>query len=184
MHSKHSAGASVGGPAPPVWRPPEAHVLLVWSLGGLQSAAQLKRHVGRSCFLLPESLTVQVVERVLGQLAADVNRDAACPALGVVRLNGVVHAEERVAFREIARQLCLCAPAPSRCMCIEFAHCSACAGRLLMEQTSFRFCTGDAAPVASVLPSSDILHLLRLSFSMPATHAQASVACRRQCAST
>ncbi|KAK9830634.1 hypothetical protein WJX81_007243 [Elliptochloris bilobata] len=48
-----------------------------------------------------------VVERVLTQLAAEVNRDPGCPVLGVVRVNGGVHAEERAAFREIARQLCM-----------------------------------------------------------------------------
>ena len=54
----------------------------------------------------------QVVERVLERLAADANNDPACPVLGVVRLSGLVHAEERAAFREVARQLCLCAPGP------------------------------------------------------------------------
>jgi len=53
-----------------------------------------------------------VVERVLEQLAAELNADPARPVLGVVRLNGVVHAEERAAFRNIARQLCLCGRCP------------------------------------------------------------------------
>lgn len=68
----------------------------------------------------------QVVERVLERLAADVNRDPACPVLGVVRLNGVVHAEERAAFREIARQLCSCAPA-LLFRALGFTHAEECA---------------------------------------------------------
>lgn len=34
------------------------------------------------------------------------NTDPRDPVVGVVRLSGVAHAEERTAFREIARQLC------------------------------------------------------------------------------
>ncbi len=55
------------------------------------------------------------MERVLEQLAAELNADPARPVLGVVRLNGVVHAEERAAFRNIARQLCLCGRRSRRC---------------------------------------------------------------------
>ncbi len=51
---------------------------------------------------------------MLEQLAAELNADPARPVLGVVRLNGVVHAEERAAFRNIARQLCLCGRCPRR----------------------------------------------------------------------
>ena len=48
----------------------------------------------------------QVVERAVAELQRQCNRDADNPAVGVVRLAGLLHADERVAFREIARQLC------------------------------------------------------------------------------
>ena len=55
------------------------------------------------------SCCAQLVERVVAGLTAKFNRAEASPTLGVVRLSGLVHAADRVAFREVARQLCTCA---------------------------------------------------------------------------
>jgi len=49
---------------------------------------------------------LQVIERVLAELQRRQNTDPANPTLGVVRLAGLLHTDERTAFREIARQLC------------------------------------------------------------------------------
>lgn len=51
-------------------------------------------------------MLLQVVERAVAELQRQCNRDADNPRVGVVRLAGLLHADERVAFREIARQLC------------------------------------------------------------------------------
>jgi hypothetical protein len=51
----------------------------------------------------------QVVERTLKDLCTKYNTVADSPRVGVVRLTGLVHNADRVAFREIARQLCMCA---------------------------------------------------------------------------
>ena len=50
--------------------------------------------------------TVQVVERAVGALCAKWNTNPRDPLVGVVRLLGYAHSDDRVAFREIARQLC------------------------------------------------------------------------------
>lgn len=47
-----------------------------------------------------------MLERVLYELTTKFNTAPENPLVGVVRLTGFVHTEERVAFREIARQLC------------------------------------------------------------------------------
>ena len=46
---------------------------------------------------------------MLADLAARYSVAAQSPTLGVVRLSGLVHVSDRVAFREVARQLCTCA---------------------------------------------------------------------------
>lgn len=46
------------------------------------------------------------VERAMGIVSQKYNRDASDPLVGVVRLLGWAHSDERTAFREIARQLC------------------------------------------------------------------------------
>jgi origin recognition complex subunit 4 len=43
---------------------------------------------------------------VLGALCRKHNSSPDNPTLGVVRIHGALHAEERAAFQEIARQLC------------------------------------------------------------------------------
>jgi hypothetical protein len=48
----------------------------------------------------------QMTERALAAMEAQWNRDPRDPVVGVIRLSGLCHAEERCAFREIARQLC------------------------------------------------------------------------------
>lgn len=50
----------------------------------------------------------QVGERTVAQLCAKYNTNPESPVVGVVRLTGLLHGAERVAFREIARQLCAC----------------------------------------------------------------------------
>ncbi|KAI3431512.1 hypothetical protein D9Q98_004562 [Chlorella vulgaris] len=47
-----------------------------------------------------------MTERALAQLEARWNTTPRDPAVGVIRLTGLAHADERTAFREIARQLC------------------------------------------------------------------------------
>lgn len=47
-----------------------------------------------------------VIERAVAELQRQCNSDPTNPTVGVVRLSGLLHTEERVAFREIARQLC------------------------------------------------------------------------------
>lgn len=42
----------------------------------------------------------------MAELDAKYNTNPDSPVVGVVRLNGLVHSVDRVAFREIARQLC------------------------------------------------------------------------------
>ena len=49
---------------------------------------------------------MQVVARAVQELVQKYNTNAASPTVGIVHLNGLIHSEERVAFREIARQLC------------------------------------------------------------------------------
>ena len=49
---------------------------------------------------------LQVVGRAVQELVQKYNRNAASPTVGIVQLNGLIHSEERVAFREIACQLC------------------------------------------------------------------------------
>eukprot|EP00884_Botryococcus_braunii_P011000 jgi/Botrbrau1/19901/Bobra.0059s0022.1 len=48
-----------------------------------------------------------VAERVLSEIHAKFNGTQGPPVVGMVRLSGLLHAEERTAYREIARQLCL-----------------------------------------------------------------------------
>lgn len=48
----------------------------------------------------------QVVERTVAQLCTKYNTNPESPVVGVVRLTGLLHGAERVAFREIACQLC------------------------------------------------------------------------------
>lgn len=48
----------------------------------------------------------QAVERALAELQARFAAAAGGPEVGVVRLSGLVHTDERTAFQEIARQLC------------------------------------------------------------------------------
>ena len=48
----------------------------------------------------------QAVERVLRELRERFNTAGAVPRVVVVRLTGLAHSEDRVAFREAARQLC------------------------------------------------------------------------------
>jgi origin recognition complex subunit 4 len=45
-------------------------------------------------------------ERAVALVAARYNPDPRDPVVGCVRLAGWAHAEERTAFREVARQLC------------------------------------------------------------------------------
>ncbi|EIE26129.1 hypothetical protein COCSUDRAFT_40278 [Coccomyxa subellipsoidea C-169] len=47
-----------------------------------------------------------MAERTVGELCAKYNTNPDSPVVGVVRLSGLVHSADRVAFREIARQLC------------------------------------------------------------------------------
>lgn len=48
----------------------------------------------------------QVVERAVAELLARFNTVPGSPVIGIVRLAGLVHTDERIAFQEIARQLC------------------------------------------------------------------------------
>jgi len=43
---------------------------------------------------------------VLGALCREHNSSPDNPTLGIVRIHGALHSEERAAFQEIARQLC------------------------------------------------------------------------------
>jgi len=53
------------------------------------------------------TLTVpQAVGRAVQELLQKYNTNAASPAVGIVSLYGLIHNEEKAAFREIARQLC------------------------------------------------------------------------------
>ena len=51
-------------------------------------------------------LNVQAVERAAASLMSRFNTDINDPRVGLVRLTGLAHADERAAFREMARQLC------------------------------------------------------------------------------
>jgi origin recognition complex subunit 4 len=51
-------------------------------------------------------ISMQLVGRAVQELVQKYNTNAASPTVGIVQLNGLIHSEERVAFREIARQLC------------------------------------------------------------------------------
>lgn len=53
-----------------------------------------------------QAVALQVVERALSELQARFKAAAGGPRVGVVRLSGLVHTDERAAFQEIARQLC------------------------------------------------------------------------------
>lgn len=46
------------------------------------------------------------IERSVAEVCGRYNTDSTDPHVGVVRLTGSLHADERIAFREIARQLC------------------------------------------------------------------------------
>jgi len=46
------------------------------------------------------------MQRVLNELEAKYNVHEGKPTVGIVRLTGLAHTEDVVAFREIARQLC------------------------------------------------------------------------------
>ena len=48
----------------------------------------------------------QVLERVLAGLEQECDAGSDLPAVATVRLSGLVHADERTAFQDIARQLC------------------------------------------------------------------------------
>ena len=69
----------------------------------------------------------QMLERVLADLEQRCNAQQDLPSLAVVRLSGLVHNEDRTAFQDIARQLCLCAPvlhaAASSCCLIGVRRC-------------------------------------------------------------
>ena len=56
--------------------------------------------------MMNDCLILKVVERALQQLQQSHNPVGEPAVLGVVRLSGLVHSEERTAFREAARQLC------------------------------------------------------------------------------
>lgn len=49
---------------------------------------------------------MQIVERIAASLMAKYNTEATNPRVAFVRLTGLLHTEERAAFKEIARQLC------------------------------------------------------------------------------
>jgi origin recognition complex subunit 4 len=110
---------TTGGPAETLVLRPAA-AALVDALAAVVGDAVALPHASTSALLLGPRGTgkTAVVERVL----ASVRQRLGCPPpppagrppplgappprLGVVRLSGLVHAEERVAFREAARQLC------------------------------------------------------------------------------
>lgn len=46
------------------------------------------------------------MQRVLTDLESKHNTEQGVPVIGVVQLTGLVHTEDVVAFKEIARQLC------------------------------------------------------------------------------
>ncbi|KAI8464391.1 MAG: hypothetical protein J3K34DRAFT_440678 [Monoraphidium minutum] len=78
-----------------------------------QELASLLRHTvvdGQNVSMLvigePGSGKTLLLERVLGALCREHNTSPSNPALGVVRLHGALHGDERTAFQEIARQLC------------------------------------------------------------------------------
>ncbi len=52
------------------------------------------------------------MQRVLAELEAKYNTHEGRPMVGIVRLTGLAHTEDVVAFREIARQLCKYAASP------------------------------------------------------------------------
>lgn len=49
---------------------------------------------------------LQVLQRVLRSSMAQHNTEPGNPTLGAVQLSGVLHCDERIAFQEIAHQLC------------------------------------------------------------------------------
>ena len=55
---------------------------------------------------MDDNAGMQVVQRVLAELTAKFNVHENNPVVGIVRLTGLAHTEDVVAFREIARQLC------------------------------------------------------------------------------
>ena len=50
----------------------------------------------------------QLLERVILGVCNKHNTEPGNPSVGVVRLSGVLHCDERSAFQEVARQLCRC----------------------------------------------------------------------------
>ena len=62
---------------------------------------------------------LQVLERSIAELQQKLNTNPDNPQVGVVRLSGLVHTDDRAAFQEIARQLCMCAQSlPHALTCI------------------------------------------------------------------
>ena len=49
---------------------------------------------------------LQAVERAAASLCKRFNTDDKDPRVGFVKLTGLAHADERAAFKEMARQLC------------------------------------------------------------------------------
>ena len=96
------------------------------------------------------------MERLVRELCEMYNKAAESPTVGVVRLSGLVHSLERVAFREIARQLCRCVHHP-------FQSSSA---YVLSPQYAEHLAT--SAPAAGSLRSH--LRLNWLSVADPRTH--------------
>ena len=52
------------------------------------------------------SSTPQVIERALRTISDKYNTEPDNPAVGIVRISGTLHSEERAAFLEVAHQLC------------------------------------------------------------------------------
>ena len=72
------------------------------SLLSLVHADQNEGAAGRDTTLA----VLQAVGRAVQELLQKYNKSAASPAVGIVSLNGLIHNDEKAAFREIARQLC------------------------------------------------------------------------------
>lgn len=114
MHLPSRASAAVA--APRWWFAPQRQAGCSTLRFGRNTKVLAKRMLQYSRILqragaFRNSLSVmQVVDRALRQLQQNHNPAGEPAVLGVVRLSGLIHADERTAFREAARQMCKYVP--------------------------------------------------------------------------
>uniref|UniRef100_A0A383VEZ4 Origin recognition complex subunit 4 n=1 Tax=Tetradesmus obliquus TaxID=3088 RepID=A0A383VEZ4_TETOB len=72
----------------------------------LDNAVQLKQNASLLVIGEPGIGKTMVLQRVLRSSMAQHNTEPGNPTLGAVQLSGVLHCDERIAFQEIAHQLC------------------------------------------------------------------------------